>query len=250
MSGIDVSGLPDGTLTLSLTLTDAAGNVGAAATDTVVEAIIPTNNLVHYWSFEEGAGTTLTDSVGGNTGNLVNMEAGDWVAGKFGTALNFDGVDEGVVTSINSLSPTQGAMTAWTRPNLVNPPVLERIIMGSREPNRLYLSRETNGNLAIRISGVATTDTGANVPAGAWSHVAMVWDNGTYWVYLDGAQVLTGAYGAMGGLSDCPQIGLYNDVCGSYGSPDGFLNGQIDEVRMYSAALTSAQIAAIAAGAP
>ncbi|MCG8475423.1 MAG: hypothetical protein MI784_08120, partial [Cytophagales bacterium] len=34
ISGIDVSNLPDGTLTLSVTLTDPAGNAGSAATDT------------------------------------------------------------------------------------------------------------------------------------------------------------------------------------------------------------------------
>jgi hypothetical protein len=41
VSGIDVSGLDRGTLTLSVTLTDAAGNTGAAATDTVVKNSAP-----------------------------------------------------------------------------------------------------------------------------------------------------------------------------------------------------------------
>ena len=40
VTGIDVSGLGDGTLTVSLTLTDAATNTGAAAIDTVVKDII------------------------------------------------------------------------------------------------------------------------------------------------------------------------------------------------------------------
>lgn len=37
VSGIDVSGLPDGTLTITLTLTDENLNVGAAVTDTIVK---------------------------------------------------------------------------------------------------------------------------------------------------------------------------------------------------------------------
>ncbi len=37
VSGLDLSGLPDGTLTLSLTLTDALGNAGAPATDTLAK---------------------------------------------------------------------------------------------------------------------------------------------------------------------------------------------------------------------
>lgn len=43
ITGLDVSGLADGTLTLSVTLTDAAANIGGAVTDTVVkDALAPT----------------------------------------------------------------------------------------------------------------------------------------------------------------------------------------------------------------
>ncbi len=43
LSSIDVSGLNDGTLTLNFTLTDAAGNTGAAATDTAIkDTTLPT----------------------------------------------------------------------------------------------------------------------------------------------------------------------------------------------------------------
>ncbi len=40
ITGIDVTGLNDGTLTVSVTMTDSSGNVGSAATDTVVKDII------------------------------------------------------------------------------------------------------------------------------------------------------------------------------------------------------------------
>lgn len=43
VTGINVSGLNDGTLTLSVTLTDAANNTGNAATDTVAKAFVPTD---------------------------------------------------------------------------------------------------------------------------------------------------------------------------------------------------------------
>jgi len=43
LSSIDISGLNDGTLTLNFTLTDAAGNTGAAATDTAIkDTTLPT----------------------------------------------------------------------------------------------------------------------------------------------------------------------------------------------------------------
>ncbi len=38
------------------------------------------NNLVAYYNFEDGTGTTLTDLVSGNDGTLMNMDEEDWVA--------------------------------------------------------------------------------------------------------------------------------------------------------------------------
>jgi hypothetical protein len=42
VTGLDLSGLPDGTLTVELVLTDAAGNAGAAVSDTVAkDTVLP-----------------------------------------------------------------------------------------------------------------------------------------------------------------------------------------------------------------
>ncbi|MFH1430970.1 MAG: hypothetical protein ABIG37_00690, partial [Nanoarchaeota archaeon] len=54
------------------------------------------NNLVAYYNFDEGTGTTASDSSGnGNTGTLVNNPI--WVNGVKGKALKFDGVDDKVI---------------------------------------------------------------------------------------------------------------------------------------------------------
>ena len=58
----------------------------------------PANNLGlgGYWSFDDGAGTAASDLSGsGNAGTLTNMDsATDWVAGKRGKALDFDGSND------------------------------------------------------------------------------------------------------------------------------------------------------------
>lgn len=64
ISGVDVSGLNDGTLTLSLTLTDAAGNVSAAATDTVnKDANVPAVTTVAVADGNYKAGDTINFTV-------------------------------------------------------------------------------------------------------------------------------------------------------------------------------------------
>jgi len=61
--------------------------------------------LVGYWSFEDATGTTATDFSGnGNTGTLTNMDSTtDWVVGKRGTGLDFDGVNDYVSVGDNNL---------------------------------------------------------------------------------------------------------------------------------------------------
>ncbi|MBK1727766.1 hypothetical protein, partial [Halorhodospira neutriphila] len=60
ISGIDVSGLADGTLTLSVTLTDSASNTGAAATDTATKDVAaPSGYTV---SLDQDPVTSATES--------------------------------------------------------------------------------------------------------------------------------------------------------------------------------------------
>jgi hypothetical protein len=86
VTGINVSGLSDGTLTLSATLTDAANNTGSAATATVTKAFVPTDissmalwldaadtssitasgGAVSQWSDKSGNGRHATQGTAGN----------------------------------------------------------------------------------------------------------------------------------------------------------------------------------------
>jgi len=78
--------------------------------------------LVGYWDFGEGAGGTANDKSGEtNHGTLTNMNDSDWVDGKIGTALNFDGdsdyvllPDNSVVSSVNDFT-----VSAWINTNTV-----------------------------------------------------------------------------------------------------------------------------------
>ena len=49
-------------------------------------------DLAAYWKFDEGSGTTAFDSSGNGNDGLFNGDP-QWVAGKYGGALEFDGDD-------------------------------------------------------------------------------------------------------------------------------------------------------------
>lgn len=57
-------------------------------------AAINTENITALWLFDEGEGTTATDSSG--NGNDGTIHGATWVDGKFGQALEFNGTDNWV----------------------------------------------------------------------------------------------------------------------------------------------------------
>ncbi|MHC4069009.1 MAG: LamG-like jellyroll fold domain-containing protein, partial [Planctomycetota bacterium] len=71
----------------------------------------PNLNLVSWWEFNEGSGTTAYDTAGDNDGNLINGP--NWTRGIIGEAIEFDGVDDYVVLSHNAVTTTEFTVAAW-----------------------------------------------------------------------------------------------------------------------------------------
>ncbi|MBM3235032.1 LamG domain-containing protein [Candidatus Poribacteria bacterium] len=74
--------------------------------------------LIAYWSFDTGSGDEATDDSGnGRNGTLVGPK---WASGKFGSALEFDGVDDYVDLAKTSANLFDGiaefTLTAWVKP--------------------------------------------------------------------------------------------------------------------------------------
>src|SRR4029453_19442437 len=66
-----------------------------ASAETSASFNVTPTGLVAYWKFDEGSGTTVSDSsANGNTGTLVNGPL--WTAGRVGNALFFDGIDDNI----------------------------------------------------------------------------------------------------------------------------------------------------------
>src|SRR5262249_55893677 len=75
------------------------------------------SGLVAYWKFDEGSGTTVSDSSGNsNTGTLVNGPL--WTAGRVGNALYFDGIDDNITVPDSNSLDLSGSFTlsAWVNP--------------------------------------------------------------------------------------------------------------------------------------
>ena len=116
---------PQTTYSYSVAAFDAAGNVsaGSAPASATTPAGPPTGGgVAAAYRFGEGAGTATADaSTNGNGGTLVNGPA--WTAGgKYGGAINFDGVNDHVrVADSASLDlGSTGTVEAWAKLDTLN----------------------------------------------------------------------------------------------------------------------------------
>jgi len=214
-------------------------------------ATIDTDALIGLWLFDEGSGDTVADmSSNENTGELVESPA--WVNGKFGSALEFDGADSYVNCGNDASLTATDAVTVmfWFRTDKAMNVFEDRQVVVGKH----YLEYEVGIYPAGAIhtytsNGADSYDEGINVSingvlpdadwkVGTWYHVAWTLDGTTETVYVNG--VLIGTFekpnaGTKAGDHNL-EIGRRTDG----GLP---LTGAVDEVAIFSRALTLDEIA-------
>ncbi len=103
---------------------------------------------------------------------------------------------------------------------------------------------------AVRHGGVQVNSNPLTIPAdGAWHHVAMVFDEGVFSIYLDGtaSTPVTATYSAIGNHSGNGGLGYYDNGSGFGGGSGNYYVGLMDDVRLFiGQALNPNQITDIA----
>lgn len=202
-----------------------------------VQARAQTAGLVAEYAFNEGLGTTVTDTSG--TGNNGTISGATWTtSGKYGNALVFNGTSALVTISNAATLQLSTAMTleAWVNPSTVTRAFRDVIYKGK---DNYYLegTSRTSGRPAMGGTFASSTLYGTNALAiNTWTHLAATYDGATMRLYVNGTQVSSAAQtGAIATSTNPLQIGgdSFNGQ---------FFKGTIDEVRIYNVALTAAQI--------
>jgi len=219
---------------------DAAGNLGPYSNVATTTTLATNPNLVASYAFDEGAGTTLADvSGGGHNGTIVNAT---WAAvGKFGKALAFNGNNALVtIPDAPALRLTTGmTLEVWVNPTGSNTGWRDVVYKGD---DNYYLEGSTSTGapaIGIRVGSTHAEAFGLlPLPLNTWTFLAGTYDGTTLRFYVNGTQVSSQPQSGPLVTSTSPlQIGgdsLYGQ----------FFTGLIDEVRIYSVALTPAQIQA------
>ena len=216
----------------------------------IANAATALDQPVAYYPMDEGSGTSVADASGnGNDGTIVG--ALDWVEGApdYGTGLDFPAT-AGNYVNCGTFNPsgTDDIMTvsAWFKVETIGgyQCIVGKAVETSTGTVHWQLTLNATGQVGWKLSGSAGyAAISTAVTAGEWYHVAMV-KNGT-----DGELFLNGeSVGTQTGLAEFPATGYEYPVM--IGVVRGFLfNGIIDEVALFHAALSQADIQDVMNGA-
>jgi hypothetical protein len=209
--------------------------------------------LVH-WKFDEGSGIIAYDSSGnGRNGTLEGNP--EWVEGKIGGALDFDGngdrvVDEDAENYLNGLDAL--TVCIWIKSDIVPTDkgfiICEEPDGGDQIITMRYDASGANGGgtSLLKMAVVAPNDeqqleSSSNLQVTEWQHVAMVWSRGEQLkLYVNGVQDTPV-------VNEAPRDVSTSDVTkliigqGAKDAGRGW-DGLIDDVRIYDEALTEIEI--------
>ena len=199
--------------------------------------IFNNSGMVGYWKFDEGSGTTASDSSGyGNTGTLsTGASAPGWTTGKVGGALSFDGVDDYVsVASISGLSTgnTVHTIEGWIKVSALPSNRAWILLLGNEGTGaHHWLINSTGGTQFGVWSGGQTHPT---LSVGTWTHIAITHDGTTLRSYVNGE--FSQSASATFNLQGIPLTLAQQHVSENY------FDGLIDEVRIYNRTLSAQEI--------
>jgi len=216
-------------------------------------------DLVAFWQLDETSGTSANDaSPGKHHGKLKGGPA--WTKGHKGGALKFDGKDDYVaITKAFFKRKDIPAVTvaAWIRTTSPNNQVIvsfDRDEYWELEVNGAFAKNGQAGWIVMTDAGQLNLVSQTRVNDGRWHHIAGVFDNGQATIYVDGVADAVKTTG--------PTIGKGNRRYGFLGvgsKADGYdgtkaqgthFAGDMDDVRIYSRALTADEIAQLAFFSP
>ncbi|PIR70527.1 MAG: hypothetical protein COU46_01155, partial [Candidatus Niyogibacteria bacterium CG10_big_fil_rev_8_21_14_0_10_42_19] len=172
----------------------------------------------------------------GNDGTLTNGPTP--APGISGQALNFDGVNDYVVSPHTGMDKDVGTLSMWIKPDVALASL--HYMFDSDTARHAYYGTSDGTTITMYNDGRDRRFTISSYTAGQWYHIVFVWNKTSdtqkiYWNGVEQSVSLTqGTWGSN-------NIGT-NIYIGTRFSATELFDGLIDEVRVYNRTLTSDEI--------
>jgi len=202
----------------------------------------PTSGIVGWWKLDEPSGLTASDSSGINNGTLTNITGNEWTTGQIDGALAFDGANDYVDLGTSaSLKPGTGGYSISLWYNGTGNFITDGVSFG----NDWIGFGTSQMGVYSGLTGTTKSYTSPLPNDGAWHNAIFTLDRSTspdtLTVYLDGVSYDTKTDGNVDGesIASSKPIGIgKNNPLGQ----NAHFNGSIDDVRIYSKALTQSEV--------
>ena len=208
-------------------------------------------SIVGVWLFDEGKGEVAKDSSeNGNSGELMNGTK--WVSGKFGKAIELDGVDDYIdAPDSPSLSVGGGSITIqfWTK---LNGPSRDEWVRKNptNDWQPCYDVETPDGGSKIRwLYGTGSEidfQSKNSLDLKVWQHVAVTYDASTdeARIYING-NLDNSIISDVATFDTDEKLQIGRHYRSSDGATGGYVDGLIDEVGIFNVALKEEEIQTI-----
>lgn len=213
----------------------------AALTDGQVAKLY---GLIGHWKLDEITGAVAADSSPLKNDATVGSGSPAWKSGVRGGALGFTGGDRMDAGTFEVAGDSLTLATwAYIEPGSDDALLIVRSDGNGKNNQSWGLAADKNGNVDFRIHAGGAWDRVEAVSVleqGKWRHIAGVYDGATMRLYIDGVLVQSKSHSSGGDLDSysAHMVTMGNSVSG-YRQ----FNGLLDDVRVYSRALSVGQIA-------
>ncbi len=203
--------------------------------------------LAHY-PFNEASGTSTADASGNGKAATVAGPAA-FVAGRVGNAVDFNAAGQYVSLPAGILgTASEFTVALWVHLDTIG--TWSRVFdFGTGTTIYMFLTPRSDAGtarFAITTGGSGKQErinAPAPLPVGTWTHVAVTISAGTGILYLNRIEVArtTGMMLTPAGLGSTTQ----NWIGRSQYSADPYLDGKVDDLRLYTRALSPAELATL-----